>query len=149
MKAQSSMEYLMIIGITLMVLVPSVYLFYSYSRQSAEEMIYPQIDSIGKKLVDNVESVYYSGEHSRLEMRISVPQKIIDAYILYNREIVIQIESDLGITENVYFSIVNVSTPSCYAVPNDWRCNISSLQTPGNKKLKLESINNGKQVLIT
>ena len=144
MKAQSALEYLMIIAVTLMIIIPTVYLLYSYSKQSTEEMIYPQINEIGISIINNAESVYYSGEHSKIVITVNMPDKINDVYILYNRELVFDIETELGSNEMVFFSDIDITSDSCIAE----RCDLSDIAPSGIKKIKVQSINQGQQVLI-
>ncbi len=66
MKAQSAMEYLMIIAIVFVIIVPTVYLFYSYSKQSMDQSVYSQVGEIGKGIINNAKSVYYSGSIQKL-----------------------------------------------------------------------------------
>ncbi|MBU3941515.1 MAG: hypothetical protein KKF74_01235 [Nanoarchaeota archaeon] len=37
-KAQASMEYLLVAGLITLVILPSIYIFYSYSHRSNEEI---------------------------------------------------------------------------------------------------------------
>lgn len=145
MKSQSALEYLMIVAITLTMIVPMTYLFYTYSKESTEQVVYPQINEIGRTIVNNAESVYYSGEHSKIVIDVNMPDRINDVNILYNKELVFEIETELGTNEMVFFSNINItSTPSTAG-----ECNLSDIASSGIKKIKLESVNQGKQVNIT
>lgn len=150
MKAQSALEYLMIIAITLIIIVPTTYLFSTYSRHSAEQIIYSQINDIGINIINNANFIYQSGEYSKIVMDINMPEKINDVYILYNRELVFNIESEFGSNEMVFFSNANIVSDSC--TPEGCslceRCDLSDIASSGIKKIKIESINQGKQVLI-
>ena len=145
MKAQSALEYLMIVAITLMIILPSTYLFYTYSKQLTDEAIYPQINEIGLGIINNAHSVYFSGEYSKIVMDVNMPKKVNDIYILYNRELIFNVESDIGSSDIVFFSNINITSSSC---SNDI-CSLSELTLSGLKKIKMESINEGKQVIIT
>ena len=50
-RAQASFEYLAVLALTLVIIVPSIYLFYNYSKQSKEEVTDSQIISIGKQII--------------------------------------------------------------------------------------------------
>lgn len=157
MKAQSALEYLMIVAIVFMIIIPTVYLFYSYSKESTEQITYPQINEIGINIMNNAESVYYSGEHSKIVIDVSMPDRITDVYILYNRELVFNISTELGTNEMVFFSNVDIisnpdsCTPSgcssCCSICD--KCDLSDILSSGIKKIKIESVNQGKQVNIT
>ncbi len=128
MKAQSALEYLMIIALTLGVIVPTTYLFYTYSKQSTEQIIYPRINEIGIEIINNAESVYYSGEHSKIVMDVNMPEKINDINILEDRELVFEIETELGDNEMVFFSDIPI-------VKGDF----TGIEGIGIKKIKLEA----------
>lgn len=139
MKAQSALEYLTIIAIVFVIIVPTVYLFYSYSRQSMEQSVYSQVGEIGRALLNNAKSVYYSGEHSKVVIEAYLPDNIQDTYLLYNRELVFEIEAGSGDNEMIFFSDINLTSGSC----DSGRCNLSDLASSGTKKIKLEAQENG------
>lgn len=144
MKAQSSFEYLMVLGIALGILVPVSYLFYNHMASSSSDMIYPQVSEIGMSIVQNSESIFFSGEGSKVVLDLQMPSNIETAYILFNRELVFNVSTHIGVNEMVFFSNVNITSSSC----SNEVCLINISQQ-GVKKVKLESINAGKQVLIS
>ena len=143
--AQSSVEYLMIIALTLGIIVPTTYLFFNYGSESNVKLIDSQINQIGRSMIDTAENVYYSGESSKIILEINMPENIKDAFILNNREIVFNITTSLGENQMVFFSAVNVSSLNCI----DTACSLSDIAGSGFKKIKFESIMNGNQVLIS
>ena len=138
MKAQSALEYLTIIAIVFVIIVPTVYLFYSYSRQSMEKSVYSQVGEIGRVILNNAKSVYYSGEHSKVVIEAYLPDNIKDTYLLHNRELVFEIEGDSGDNEMIFFSDINLTSGSCDAE----KCDLSDLISSGTKKIKLEAKEN-------
>lgn len=157
MKAQSALEYLMVMAIVFMIIVPTVYLFYSYSKQSTEQMVYPQINDIGRTIINNAESVYYSGKHSKIVIDVDMPDKINDVYVLYNRELVFNISTDFGDNEMVFFSNIDLISDPDSCIPAGCssccstcdRCDLSGTTSSGIKEIKIESVNQGRQVNIT
>lgn len=145
MKAQYALEYLMIIAITLMVILPATYLFSTYSRESLSEITDPQVREIGRNIIGNSESVYFSGESSKMVMDVRMPPQVSDIYILYNRELVFKTYSEVGDNELVFFSDVNITSDDCVAE----RCSLSALSESGVKKIKIESVSGGRQVKIS
>jgi len=144
MKAQSALEYLLIMVLTLGIIVPTIYLIYSYSKQSTEQIIYPQINDIGINIINNAESVYYSGDYSKIVIEVNMPDKINDIYILNNKELVFNISTALGDNEMIFFTNSNLTSNSCTAE----KCNLPNISSFGTKSIKLESFNQGEQVLI-
>lgn len=144
MKAQSAMEYLMIIAIVFVIIMPTVYLFYSYSKQSMDQSVYSQVGEIGRVILNNAKSVYYSGEHSKVVIDAYLPDNIQDTYILYNRELVFEIETDSGNNEMIFFSDINLTSGSCDA----GRCGLPDLASSGTKNIKLEAKEDGGSLKI-
>ena len=144
-RAQSSVEYLMIIGITLAVIVPAAYFFFRYSSSSSYEIVDSQLNNAGLLLLDQAKTVYYSGSGSKLVVEIEMPRELDSAYILGNRELVFNVTSPLGTQEMVFYSPINITTSSCVAE----YCDLSQISGIGLKRIRLESVQNGNQVLIS
>ena len=72
-NAQSALEYLMIIGLTFGIIIPTVYLFYSYSKESNIQIVDSQINSIGRNIINSAESIYYSGKNSKTILEFNMP----------------------------------------------------------------------------
>ncbi|HEY9701459.1 MAG TPA: class III signal peptide-containing protein, partial [Allocoleopsis sp.] len=98
-KAQVSVEYLIIIGVSLAVLIPGTYFFYEYSKSSNEGAIRSQINQIGSSIISNAESVYGLGEGSLVTTEVRYPKNIRDVYILDDSELVIKYELSSGMNE--------------------------------------------------
>jgi len=158
-KGQTAMEYLMIIALTLGIIVPTAYLFFRYSSESNVQIIDSQITQIGRTIIDTAQTVYFSGEGSKIIIDINMPEKIDDAYILANRELVFEIISeisDIGETQAVFFSTPTVSLTSipvgiCPSVEGVVKCDLSDIVGPGLLKLRIQAIsdgNGGTQILI-
>ena len=75
-SAQASFEYLLVIALTFVVIVPATYLFYDYSRESSQEIIDAQVTKIGRTIVDMSESIYYSGEGSKTVLDLNMPENV-------------------------------------------------------------------------
>ena len=144
-RAQAAFEYLMIIALTLAIIVPTAYLFFRYSSESNVQLIDSQINQIGRNMIDTAESVYFSGEGSKIVLEMNMPESVGDVYILGNRELVFNLTTITGVNEAVFFSNVNLTSAAC----QDQQCSLSELAGVGLKKVKFQSITNGKQVLIS
>lgn len=139
------MEYLMIIALAMGILVPVTYLFFNYSSESNIKIADSQVIRIGKDMISTAESVYFSGEGSKIVLDISMPEGVNEVYILQGRELVFNLTGQLGVNEAVFFSSVNMTSAGCLG----GKCTLSWLPEAGLKKISLESISNGKQVLIS
>lgn len=109
--SQVSFEYIMVIGIALLIIVPGAMLFYNYSIRSGDELTRSRIDMVGNEIMDSVEKIYYIGENSWETIKIAVPDSVRWIYVLNNYELVIEYESSVGTSEAVFFSDINMTTP--------------------------------------
>lgn len=143
-KAQSALEYMMIIGLSLLIIVPSTYFFLSYSAGSSTQIIDSQVLQMGQTIVSSAATVYYSGRDSKLTIDVTMPNTINNVYIIGNTELVMNVTSQNGYSELIFVSEVNISSDSC----SGNFCYLDDLSTGGLKKVQLRSIDNGNQVLI-
>jgi len=137
-RSQSALEYLLIIALAMGIIVPTTYLLFRYTSESNVQIIDSQINQIGRNIMDTAESVYFSGEDSKIVLEINMPENVDDVYILANRELVFKIITELGETESVFFSDTDIPI----AEDGD----LTDIAGFGLKKVKIES--DGTQVLI-
>src|SRR3989344_3884182 len=74
--SQVSLEYVMIIALTFAIMVPTTYLFYSYSKESSQEIVDAQVTKLGRAIVDSAETIFYSGQGSRTLLDLNVPENV-------------------------------------------------------------------------
>jgi hypothetical protein len=142
-KGQGAFEYILVVGIAMLLIVPGAILFYNYSSKSGDEMIRTQIDSVGKDIVDTAEKVYYTGANSWETLELDVPENVRRIYINNNPdnyELVIEYDSHIGVSEAVFFSDVNITATPGYGG------SISSSVHAGLNVIKISS--SGDSVLI-
>ncbi|MBS3100777.1 hypothetical protein J4204_01445 [Candidatus Woesearchaeota archaeon] len=136
-KAQSSLEYLLIVALTFAIIVPTTYLFYNYSRESSQEITDAQITKLGRSIVDSAESIFYSGQGSKTVLELNIPDSVYSALIIDGRELVFNVTTTFGVSEIVFFSSVNITTLSQNCNANV--CRIPELGNSGLKKVKIEA----------
>lgn len=141
--SQSSLEYLMVVALTFVIIVPTTYLFYNYSKESSEEIIDAQTTKLGRSIVDTAEVIFYSGEGSKSTLELNVPDNIEAAMIIDNRELVFNISTNFGASEIVFFSSVNITGLNCEANV----CKLPELASSGLKKLEISAISAGSILL--
>lgn len=135
-KAQSALEYLMIVALTMGIIIPAAYFFFQYSSESSTQIVDAQINQIGRNVIDTAETVYFSGEGSKMVLEMNMPKNLEDVYILAKRELVFKITSDVGVTEAVFFSSVSIP------IAEDGE--LSDIAGSGLKKIKIQSVADGK-----
>jgi hypothetical protein len=141
-KAQASFEYIMLVAIVLLFVVSGIGIIYQYSQRSNEEINVAAIDKIGQDIIDTAEKIYYVGGNSWQSIKFNVPSSVKGIYVINNNEVVVQYESYGGLSEAVFFSTVNITTPY-YAGGSG---NLSSYFHPGTTTLKFSS--SGGNVII-
>jgi uncharacterized protein (UPF0333 family) len=151
-KAQISVEYLIIIGLSFAVLIPTGYFFYSYSQSSNEETMRLQISQLGNEMLKNSESIYGLADGSLVTLDLKYPGNIRRIYVLNSNELVINYELSSGINDAVFYSRVPLSgmynIDGTLCTPPCGNSTFSTLApTKGQHSLKFES--RTSYVLIT
>ena len=76
------MEYLLVVAIVLLILLPGIFLFYSQSQRTNADLGVKQLQKIGHDIVDNAEIVYRLGPPSRLVLKESFPDNLANLSII-------------------------------------------------------------------
>lgn len=76
-RAQASMETLSIFALLFIILIPVLFVFYSYASSAHDQMRQSQIAVIGNDIVAGAETVHYLGEPSRILLIETFPSGII------------------------------------------------------------------------
>ena len=152
-NGQASLEYLAVLALTLVILVPSIYIFFNYSQESKDNLIDKQLSEIGDEIIENIKTVYYSGEGSKLTLHLNIPDNVNEICVQDSRELVFVTNTNIGESETVFFSdVVDMRFHSSTPVSTDTndKCfGENYLFIPSGKvKLKIEAIP-GKIVEIT
>ncbi|HLG24028.1 MAG TPA: hypothetical protein VI564_03825 [Candidatus Nanoarchaeia archaeon] len=134
-KSQSSLEYLLVVAISLAIFVPTTYLFFNYSKDSSQDLSDAQLTEIGRTIIDTAESIYYTGEGSKTVLELSLPDNVRSAVIIDSKELVFNISSNFGISELVFISKVNITTLPANCNGNV--CNLPELGSGGVKRIKI------------
>ena len=135
-KSQSSLEYLLVVALTFAIILPTIYLFYNYSKESSTEITDAQITKLGRSIVDAAETIFYSGQGSKTTLELNIPDNIESALIIDGRELVFNVTTSFGISEIVFFSSINMTTTNCTVNI----CKVPELASSGLKKLKIEAM---------
>ena len=138
-RGQSSLEYLLIVALTLTLIIPATYVFYSYSKDSSQDITDAQLTKLGRGIVDTAETIFYSGLGSKTTMDINVPEGVISVVIIDGKELVFNVTTNIGVNEVVFFSSVNMTTTGSNCNVNV--CSIPGLSNSGLKTLRIETVN--------
>lgn len=107
-KAQISMEYMTIVAFVVIITIPLMLIYYTYSAQTSDEINMNQLLQITRKIADTSESVYYLGKPSETTIKVYMPRNI--KYVnITDHEISFTIETVAGLSDIVASTKVNVS----------------------------------------
>jgi hypothetical protein len=81
MKGQFSLETLFIIGISMMFLIPVLWIFYNYIGSSSDQIVENQVSQFGQQFLDTVNEVYNYGDKALLQAQMTVPERVINMSI--------------------------------------------------------------------
>lgn len=77
-KAQYSFEYIMVVGLVFITLMPISYFYLSYNRETSIESAQAQVDVIGKAITQEAQDVFYSGGYTKRTLNYRVPNRVVD-----------------------------------------------------------------------
>lgn len=133
-KAQGSVEYLSIVGIALLLLIPATMLFMNYARSTNDDVVSNQLALLGNSLLGKAEEMYVLGAGSWTTEEIVLPESLAESYIASNSDLVFRYDSFGGRTDAVFFSYkfnINNGTSTCVD-----KCEIGL--TPGINRVRIE-----------
>ena len=107
-SGQIAIEYMIMVGFVLAIILPLIILFYTESDNISVQVRSQQLRSIGERIVDKAESVYYLGEPTRITIKIRMPGGVQNV-TLVNRALIFRIQSKLGQNDIVVPSDVNLT----------------------------------------
>jgi hypothetical protein len=136
--AQASMEYLIVVGVAFLVMLPAIYFFFTFSKESGQEIATSQLDAVGREMVQTAETLLYSGPGSKTTMKVSIPEGVFGASIVDRREIVFNVSTSAGNSELLFFSRVNLTAQGCGPLG---QCDLQGISTPGAKQIRLTALN--------
>ncbi len=157
-KAQSSLEFLMILGVALTIILILAGIFVSYSNGAKKNLDQQQLRNIGDEIISNSERVYFLGTGNRVTQKSNFPDGIVNFTIVhmnisngtgYNQFDLINITfHDSGNVENLIFYpnelYIRLNSTKCYHTPvvnGSWSSyfNVSTF-SQGPKQIRIESL---------
>jgi len=108
-RAQVSVEYMIVLGMALLLLLPGSYLFYSFSQGTNDQLIGAQITRAGLEILSTADAMYAVGQNSWSTITINFPENVKNIYILDNEELVVEYETQNGLSEAIFFSNINIT----------------------------------------
>lgn len=135
-RGQNAVEYLSIIGIAMLMLIPATMLFLSYSKSTNTQVISSQFNLIGNTIINKAEEMYVIGKGSWVTLEVTFPEALKGAEINGGQDLVFNYTGVNGESQAVFF----VDRFRMSNGPAPTTCNsICSLPfTPGLNKIRIE-----------
>jgi len=136
MRAQATFEYLVVLGLILVILLPAVYIFYNRSQTTSDQISLERLSQMGNDIVSGVAYVYPFGSGSKTTLTFNAPVGVSnitvhgDPSLSTGYEFVINLQVE-GVNQSlVYFSRYPMFIGNCSTVmplPSNF------IITPGQK----------------
>jgi uncharacterized protein (UPF0333 family) len=106
-KAQAAMEYLLVVGISFIIITSIGYYFLIQKSDSQENMVHAQVQQIGDDVVKNVEEVYFAAGASKKTMEITIPEEVDRIVVENSNTLVIRLNdgSETVISSKIPFFV--------------------------------------------
>lgn len=103
MKGQLSVEHLVIVGLSLMVIVPATFLLVKYSESTADQANSERIKDLGDLLVYNGRDIYFKGPGNLISLGLVIPQVVENISLEGGSELVVGYRTLQGPSQAVFF----------------------------------------------
>jgi len=108
-RGQISFEYLVIVGISILIIVPTLLFFLGFSQGNEDVATHSAVNGIGLSMVEMASEVYSLGKNSWNTLEVNAPEGVTGMYISNKNEIVIQYYTKYGLTNAVFYPIVTLT----------------------------------------
>ena len=110
-KGQVSIEFLIIVGIAMLMIIPLTLVYFKQSETLNTDIAGTQADKIASEIRDAADEVYYLGPPSKKTITVYMPQEVT-AISFYESSIIFNLSTASGHTELVKWSAANFSASS-------------------------------------
>jgi hypothetical protein len=107
-RAQSSIEYLIIVGFAFAVIAVLFVVYYEHDTSTKSQVMVSQVDRIAKKVIDTSETVYFMGEPTRSRIKVFMPTNVKEITIAPN-SLIFTVQSKEGLSDMDYPSSINLT----------------------------------------
>lgn len=108
MKAQAAIEYMMIISISLVILIPLFFLVNSYISSSKDELKIRALEDGVDSLAEASDMVYFQGYPAKMSISMYIPDGVQSATVSGNL-IRVNVRTSSGITDIIALTQANMT----------------------------------------
>ena len=103
-RGQGSFEYISIVAVALLLIIPSTVLFLNYSQSTGDEVLNSQFNFIGNTLLSKSEEMFVLGRDSWSSVEVNLPNSFQNATIVNSEDLVFTYQSRRGESQAVFFA---------------------------------------------
>ena len=115
-RGQISFEYLVIVGLAILVIVPALLFFLTFASGGDDAVAHTRVAEIGSQFLSTSSEVFSLGRNSWLTLDVTLPETIENISINHNTstldELIITYRTKNGPTDAVFFSDVSLGNAS-------------------------------------
>lgn len=134
-RGQVSFEYLMLLGLAMLLVVPSFYLFYIHTQESTEQITTSRMDRVGNELVKQAKTIYYTGRYAKTSIEFDMPTNVRRVNVTNDNELKVTIAIKGENHSLVYFAEIPMKLGNC---THDFSFN-DTFYNEGKKTVIIES----------
>lgn len=108
-RAQASIEFLMVTGIAMTLLVGATFFLFDFTQSSNDSNSLQQAAQLGYRIVDDAANMYVFGSGSLTTVSGSNPNSIQSIYTVDNDTLIIEIQTRNGVVPVQVFSTVPIN----------------------------------------
>jgi hypothetical protein len=102
-KGQLSVEHLVIVGLSLMVIIPGAFLLLKFAESTNDQVYSEQIRAIGSTIVFNGRDVYLKGSGNLVSVTLIMPDVVSNISISNGDELIVNYRTLQGTSQAVFF----------------------------------------------
>lgn len=140
-RGQISFEYLIVVGIAILILIPSLFFFLLYSKSGSDSAVHGTINDIGLEMIKATSISYSLGKNAWNTLELNIPEQVNGLYISDANELVITYYTQHGVMSAVFFPEVNI-TNSSGMITDDGLLNPIAEPRPGLMKFTFRNQGN-------
>jgi hypothetical protein len=95
-NAQVSMEFIMVIALSMMILLPGIYLFRNYAFESSDQITTARLNEVSNIILMKAKKMYYYGPPSKSTIELDMPPQLGSMYVIANPDNTEETEYYLG-----------------------------------------------------
>jgi len=83
-RCQIAMEYIVMVGVVFLILIPGMYLFRNYAASTNDQIMDQRINHVAAEILNSAREMYYFGPPSKRVVEVDMPDGIVNMGVYYS-----------------------------------------------------------------